>query len=85
MTSPLVPQRPAGPTRRGLGAGVHVLLDPDGGSVNRQREAELPEELHQRLRRKYRLRADRARIDFYGLCSSCSDPPDSFRARSSND
>jgi Fe2+ or Zn2+ uptake regulation protein len=37
----------------------------------------LPEELHQRLRRKYRLSADRARIDFYGLCSGCSDPPDS--------
>jgi len=37
----------------------------------------LPDELHQRLRRKYRLSADRARIDFYGLCSSCSDPHNS--------
>ena len=36
-------------------------------------EVTLPDELQRSLRRKYRLRAERARVRFFGLCEPCSD------------
>lgn len=33
----------------------------------------VPPGLEARVRRKYRLRAERFRIDFYGLCHACAD------------
>ena len=36
-------------------------------------EIRMPSGIEERVRRKYRLRPERFRIDFYGLCEDCVD------------
>lgn len=50
----------------------HHFVCEDCGDI-RDLELRLPRSLLQRLERRYRLRAERVRADFFGLCPACSD------------
>jgi len=49
----------------------HFVCDACGDI--RDLDIQLPSALTTRLQRRYKLRADRVRVDFFGLCETCSD------------
>jgi Fe2+ or Zn2+ uptake regulation protein len=63
---------PYGPTRYDGNVSPHHHFICEGCGEIEDIELRLPDELTARVRRKYRLRPTRLRIDFYGLCRSCA-------------
>lgn len=63
---------PHGPTRYDGNVAPHHHFICEGCGEIEDIELRVPDELTARVRRKYRVRPTRFRIDFYGLCRSCT-------------
>ncbi len=64
---------PHGPTRYDGNPSPHHHFICEGCGGIEDIELRLPAGLTERVRRKYRVTATRVRVDFYGLCRSCTD------------